>query len=310
MLDKRDRRTKAEIARLREALRTIVEAHKPLTARALFYLAVGAGLVAKNEHEYKNTIVRLLGIMREEWLDWRRYDAPPRGAVIRFGSEYIVDASRWTRKPTSYTGAEAALQDTARFYRRDLWTNSPVYVAFYCEKETIADLVYQETAKWDVPLSAFHGFSSKRYLWENAAAIQAAGKPAWLYFLRDHDPSGERIFQSAVRSLKRYAPPDSEIHVEQLAVTPEQICAWNLPTRPTKTAGNAHAKNWRGGDSVEVDAIPPEKLREIINTAIMQHINRRALKVIQVAERSERGLMEKISGNLPGIQEWLTNHAQ
>jgi hypothetical protein len=306
MLDKRDRRTKAEIVRLREALQEIVEAHKPLTARAMFYLAVGAGLVAKNEHEYSNTIVRLLGIMREEWLDWRRYREPPRGAVIPFGSEYIVDASRWTRKPTSYSGAEAALQDTARFYRRDLWRSSPVYVAFYCEKETIADLVYRETAEWDVPLSVFHGFSSKGYLWENAAAIEAAGKPAWLYFLRDHDPSGERIFQSAVRSLERYASPDTEIHLEQLAVTPEQIRAWDLPTRPTKTAGNAHAKNWRGGDSVEVDAIPPERLRAIINAAIEQHVNKRAFKVIKVAERSERELMEKIAGNLPGIQEYLS----
>lgn len=303
MLDKRDRRTKAEIAALREALRKIVEAHKPLTARALFYLAVGAGLIPKNEHQYNNTIVRLLGIMREEWLDWYRYDQRPRGAAIPFGSEYIVDASRWTRKPTSYSGAEAALRDTAQFYRRDLWRDSPAYVAFYCEKETIADLVYQETAKWDVPLSVFHGFSSKGYLWENAAAIEDADKPAWLYFLRDHDPSGERIFQSAVNALRRYAPSDAEIHLEQLALTPDQIRAWDLPTRPTKTKGNPHGKDWRGGDSVEVDAIPPERLREIINAAIERHINKRALKVIRVAERSERDLMEQIAGNLPGIKE-------
>jgi hypothetical protein len=301
------RRTKDEIMHLRWELQRIVEKHRPLTVRAVFYLAVAAMLIAKSEREYKHTIVRLLSVMREEWLAHERDGKPPTGAIIPFGSRYIVDASRWIRKPTSYSGPEAALQRTAAVYRRDLWEHAAAYVAFYCEKETIADLVYQQTAKWDVPLSVFHSFSSKGFLYENAEAIAAADKPAYLYFLRDHDPSGDRIFKSAVSSLIRYAPRSADIHIEQLAVTPEQIRALSLPTRPTKTEGNTHAKGWTGGRSVEVDAIPPAELRRIINSAIERHVNQRALKIIRVAEQSERELMARISGRLPEIEEWLND---
>ena len=306
MVTKRDRRTKDEIAHLREELLRIVMENRPLTVRAVFYLAIAAMLITKSEKEYKHTIVRLLSIMREEWLAWYRDDAPKIGAVIPFGNDYIVDASRWIRKPESYSGPEAALQRTAALYRRDLWDDADAYVAFYCEKETIADLVYEETKKWDVALSVFHGFSSKGYLWESAMGIEVANK--YLYFLRDHDPSGDKIFKSAVAALIRYAPREAEIHVEQLAVTPEQIRRLRLPTRPTKIEGNSHATDWSGGESVEVDAVPPAELRRIINRAIERHVDKRALKVIQVAERSERELMERISGNLPDIRNFLNDH--
>jgi hypothetical protein len=310
MVDKRDRRTKDEIRHLRQELQRIVEKNRPLTVRAVFYLAVAAMLIDKSEKEYKHTIVRLLSVMREEWLDWYRDDAPATSAIVPFGDDYIIDASRWIRKPTSYRGPEAGLQRFAEAYRRDLWEYADAYVAFYCEKETIADLVYQQTAAWDVPLSVFHGFSSKGFLYENAEAIAAAGKPAYLYFLRDHDPSGDKIFKSAVNSLIRYAPRDAEIHVEQLAVTPEQIRAFSLPTRPTKIEGNSHATDWTGGESVEVDAIPPAELRRIINSAIVRHVDQHALQVIRVAERSEREVMALISGHLPEIQEWLNDHGR
>jgi hypothetical protein len=309
-VDKPTRRTKEDIMRLRWELQRIVEKHRPLTVRAVFYIAVAARLIEKTEKAYHNTIIRLLSVMREECLDRDRDGKPATGAVIPFSRRYIIDASRWIRKPITYSGPEAALQRTAAVYRRDLWEHADTYVAFYCEKETIADLVYQQTAKWDVPLSIFHGFSSKSYLYENAEAIEEAGKPAYLYFLRDHDPSGEKNFKSAVRSLIRYAPRDAEIHVVNLAVTREQISELHLPTRPTKIKDNAHAKGWKGGRSVEVDAIPPVELRRIINSAIERHVNKRALKIIRVAEQSERELMERISGKLPEIEEWLSDQGR
>jgi hypothetical protein len=37
--------------------------------------------------------------------------------------------------------------------------------------------------------------------------------------------------------------PDSEIHFERLALTPEQIAVWDLPTRPNK-ASDTRSKNF------------------------------------------------------------------
>jgi hypothetical protein len=297
----RERRTKVEISELRHALAELVEANRPLTVRHLFYLAVARSLIEKTEDQYQNTILRLVGIMREEWLDWQQYNTEPNGAVIPFGGGHIVDAGRWIRKPDSYVGLEAALRQNAQFYRRDLWQHSPVNVIFICEKDAIAELVYQETAQWDVPLAVIRGMSSKTFLYENAQAIDAADKDTILYFLGDHDGAGDNIIKSAVERIRRYANTEKKIQWAKLAVYEEQIDEFNLPMRPAKkTDGAKYAKG-----CVEIDALPPEELRKIINFHIERHVDLRAKMVLEVAETSERELMQRIAGNLPKIQEWL-----
>jgi hypothetical protein len=42
---------------------------------------------------------------------------------------------------------------------------------------------------------------------------------------------------------------------------------FNLPTRPTKRAGKCHANGFEG-DSVELDALPPSILREMVREVI------------------------------------------
>ena len=211
----RKRRSNAEIFELRRALAELVEANRPLTVRHLFYLAVARGLIEKTEDQYQNTIIRLVGIMREEWLDedreWIGSDVDePRAAVIPFDS--IVDAGRWIRKPQSYTGPEAAVRYWADCYRRDLWHESPVNVIFICEKDAIAELVYQETSQWDVPLAVIRGMSSKTFLYQNAQAIDAADKETYLYFFgrprrrrRQHHQVGSRA-DSPLREYREKNP--------------------------------------------------------------------------------------------------------
>jgi hypothetical protein len=48
----------------------------------------------------------------------------------------------------------------------------------------------------------------------------------------------------------------------RVAVNPEQIEEFDLPTRPTKKT-DSRAKTFEG-ESVEVDAIPPARLRQMV----------------------------------------------
>ncbi len=83
--------------------------------------------------------------------------------------------------------------------------------------------------------------------------------------------------------------PSAEIHFERLAVTWSQVSDWNLPSRPTKRS-DSRSKNWRG-DSVELDAIHPDQLRQIVRDAIERHLSRDQLEVLKVAEESERDML-------------------
>jgi hypothetical protein len=210
---------------------------------------------------------------------------------------WIADNTRWMRKPDSYDSLADALQNTSKAYRRALWNDQAVYVEIWTEKDALASVLLEETAPWDVPLMVSRGFSSKTYLCEVAHAIVAEGKPAFLYYFGDHDPSGIHIDRHIERTLRRYAP-EAEIHFERVAVLEDQIRAGNLPTRPTKKT-DSRSKNFKG-ESVEVDAIEPRRLREMVSECITQHLDQGVLERTRRVEQLERETLEKLAGERGG----------
>ncbi len=270
---KRKRRTKAELDRIRQAIFKELQADHPQTIRGCFYQLTSKGAIDKTEKQYKGTVIRLLVEMR---------------IVGTVPFDWISDNTRWQRKPRTWSSMEAALNNTARTYRRALWDDQDAYVEIWCEKDALAGVLLEETAKWDVPLMVSRGFASITYLHECAQAIAAQGKPAYLYYFGDHDPSGVTIDKTIEKRLRQFAP-DAEIHFERVAVTREQIDELKLPTRPTKQT-DSRSKSFKGR-SVEVDAIPASKLRELVRACIERHVDQRQLEITRVAERSEKELL-------------------
>jgi hypothetical protein len=263
---------------IRSAIYETLEADNPQTCRGTFYQLVSGGVIPKDERDYKGTVIRLLGEMRE---------------VGHVPWEWITDETRWMRKPRSHGSLQDALNATRDSYRRALWNDQNSYVEIWCEKDALAGVLYQETARWDVPLMVARGFSSKTFLHESAKLIEEQRKPAWLYHFGDYDASGQRLANTIKSTLQRYAPW-AEIHFEIVAVTPEQIAEWKLPTRPPKKSTHG---DWKE-QCVEVDAIPAKKLREIARECIERHIDPKILKRTQKIEKAER---ETLSGILAGL---------
>jgi hypothetical protein len=215
---KRRRRLKSQVTEIKDAIKAILEADHPQTVRQVFYALTVRGLIAKAEGEHQQTVVRLLGDMREN-------------SEIPF--EWIADNTRWMRKPSSFTGIEHCLNSAAEFYRRNLWASMPVHVEVWCEKDALAGVLMEETKVYDVPLMIARGYSSMSLLHNSAKHIEAMGKPAHIYHFGDLDPSGVDAARDIEAKLKRYAK-DAEIHFQRPAVTRTQADEWNLPSRPTK----------------------------------------------------------------------------
>lgn len=170
-------------------------------------------------------------------------------------------------------------------------TNRP-YVEIWLEKDALSGVLYEETESWDVPLMVTRGYPSLSYLHEAAMVIADRGKPAYLYYFGDYDPSGVDIPRATVQRIRDFAP-EAEIHFESVAVNPWQIRMLNLPTRPSK-ASDTRSKNF-SGESVEVDAMPPATLRALVKNCIEQHIDKRALKATEEIEAAERETLETIT---------------
>jgi hypothetical protein len=275
---KRRRRTKAAVGSIRAGARAILERSHPQTVRQLYYALTVKGAIEKTETEYQRTVVRLLTDMRE-------------AGKIPF--EWIADNTRWQRKPSSFTGIEHCLNSCAETYRRNLWAAMPVYVEVWVEKDALAGVLLEETKVYDVPLMVAKGYSSLTFIHTAAKAIEAKGKPAFIYHFGDLDPSGRDAARDIEAKLRRYAP-GAEIHFSCPAVTREQVEQWNLPTRPTKKT-DTRAKKFGSDTSVELDAIPADKLRTLVRECIERHVDRHQLKILKAAEENERNLFREIA---------------
>jgi hypothetical protein len=280
----RSRRTKREMAEIREGLWDIVQVGSPMTVRQVFYRAVAAGLVGKTEAEYQGTVCRLLTEMR------RAHELP---------YHWLVDNTRWMRKPSTYRNLNSFLAGVKHSYRKQIWNDQDAYVEIWLEKDALAGVLNPVTSQWDVPLMVTRGYPSLSYVHDAAETIAGQGKDAYIYYFGDHDPSGVDIPRKVEEDLRQFVEedpegdPDTEIHFERVAVLPEQIRDWCLPTRPTKKT-DTRAKRFVG-ESVELDAVEPQRLRSLVEDRIVQHVDETVLAITRNVEASERAILKNMA---------------
>ncbi len=272
-INTRMRATKAQMEDRYASIHAIVAEQKPMTVRQVFYQCTVRGVVEKTELGYLK-VQQALVKMR-------------RNVMLPYG--WLADNTRWQRKPSSYDSVEDALEETARFYRKNLWTDADCYVEIWLEKDALSGVIYPVTAKFDVPLMVARGYASLSFLHGAAEYINSLSVPAHIYHLGDFDPSGVNAGESIESTLRELAP-DAEIYFERLAVLPSQIEEWDLPTRPTKTT-DTRAKKFGDRESVELDAIAPDLLRQIVRDAIERHLPPEQFSILKAAEQSEREII-------------------
>jgi len=269
---------------IRTAICNAVEKDRPMTVRQVFYRLVVEGVVPKVEGRGYRTVARELRKMRRSG---------------RIPYEWIVDSSRTIRRPNQYGSMEDALHETARFYRRNLWGDLPDYLQIWMEKEALAGVAWEVTQDMGVSLWVARGYSSISYLHQAAGHINSAldaGKTAYIYNLGDHDPSGCNAWEKACQELRGFASDPSRVHFDRVAVTPAQIRAMDLPSRPTKKT-DSRSEGFEG-ESVELDAIPPDGLRRIIREAIEAHIPEHVRTAHKRTEEQERATLYALQEHL------------
>jgi hypothetical protein len=276
---KRYRATKAEVELRRARLFEIISVMRPMTVRQVFYQAAIRNLVEKSEAGYDK--------VQADTVRMRR--------VGKLPYDWLTDNTRRQRKPRTFNGVEEALRETARLYRKSLWNDASSYVEVWLEKDALSGVILPVTSLYDVPLMVARGYASLSFLHAAAEYIGSLNVPAYIYHFGDYDPSGVNAGQKIEQTLREMAPM-ADIHFERVAVTPGQIRNWELPTRPTKVT-DSRAKGF-SEISVELDAIEPNLLRSLVETAIQRHLPLDQFKILQAAEESERSLLRQLIGSM------------
>jgi hypothetical protein len=277
------------MAELDAAIITAVSTETPVTVRGVYYRVVSAGAVEKTEKGY--------GAVQRRLLHLRRAHRVPYAA--------ITDGTRLRLKPDSWDDVEQMLSDVTSSYRKALWNDQDAEVIIISEKDAISGVVYPVTAEYDVELCITRGYSSETFTHSIAQTVRRndlRGKTTFIYQLGDHDPSGVDAWRSFGERVREFAylrgtptvSRPARVEFERIAVTPEQIVQYSLPTRPTK-GSDSRAGNFEG-ESVEVDAIPASTLRQIVRDAVEQHIDPESLRLTRMVEDSERDGLHALAG--------------
>ncbi len=264
---------------IQDAIRAIFDEQRPrLTVRQVYYALTVLGVVPKTEQGYRKACYQL-GRMREQGL-------------IPYG--WIADNTRWQIKPDTDSSLEDALTRWQRGYRRDLWINQADYVEIWIEKDALAGVVSSITLDYDVPLYVCRGYSSTTFLYEASEYLKTLGKPAYIYHFGDFDPSG---VDAAYKVRDGLAKHGAQINFERMAVTPEQITQWRLPSRETKQTDPRTAR-WGDMPSVELDAVPAPTLRALVQDCIERHLDPAVLAATRRIEKAEKDTLAEVRMNL------------
>jgi hypothetical protein len=259
------------ITALVDAASAILDIQQPMTIRQLFYRLVSQGLIPNDRKNYQ-LVSRIMTKAREDG---------------RIPFEYITDRSRPEYKPNVWNDAAGYASAVQKSYRKDYWATQPNHVEIWVEKDAIIGSIEDVTNELGVTVRVGRGFLSTTRAHEIAERFNNIEKPITVFYLGDHDPSGQAIETDLFNRIREYG--SGSFTLERLAIFKKDIADYKLPPlRIKQTDSNAasFAKKY-GNKAVELDALPPDVLRERIKSAVENLIDFRPWNRAKSTEQAE-----------------------
>ncbi len=274
---KRHRRTGGDMKELFSGVVNILgEYDEAISIRHLFYRCANSGLIEKTEKDYNS--------LRSHLVKWREQ------RLIAFDN--FIDGTRYHYGRDNFNDLGEYLRYCAAAYRLNLWKDSDYYIEVWTEKDAIAAAVHTIAQEWNLRTFVCRGDPSMSSLDSCSRTFNAnrkAGyKPVVLY-LGDYDESGLAIPKTIREKLKKNH--DCDVELIRVGINQDHILRFNLPTRP--------AKGDRRGESIEyavdIDAMKPADLREILAHEINSFIDPWTLQQMRATEAAERETLQTIN---------------
>ena len=243
---------------LLEAVFEVIEQYReylPLTLRQVFYRLVVNSALAKTEAEYERLIETMNRARRAELISFD---------VIRDDGHAITGNGVFS----DMEAIDTYLQRFAEQLRIDRQRGQPQRIQVWCEAGGMVPQLERICDPFGVPVRSSGGFDSVTT--KHDVAMTLSDRRTMILHLGDHDPSGVHIFSSLAEDVKRFCESyGGEIDFYRLAVTPEQITAYDLPTAPPKKTDNRSFT----GETAQCEALDPAVLAEILQTAMESRID-------------------------------------
>jgi hypothetical protein len=294
---RRSKISKAKRPFLDAALAVIGERRRfwPLTVRQVHYALLNDPPLrhaSKPGSRYRNDLASykaacdlLIRARFEGAVPWAAIDDPTRP----------VEAWDVHRSVSSFVRGQ--MEDFLIRYWRDLQQSQPRHIEVVGEKNTVANILRPVAAEFCVPLTLGRGYSSGTPRQRMVERLRTSGRDELvLLFLSDFDPEGEDIPQAFARSLRDEFGVGN-ITLVKVALTAEQVEEMRLPPIMEAKAKSSRQRRFveRHGEAVhELEAIPPERMQQLLREAIERSMDADAYNAEQAAERRDCDALERI----------------
>jgi hypothetical protein len=263
----------------------------PLTVRQVFYQLVAALVIPNRHSEYRKvseigTKLRTLGA-----LPWRAIEDRTRRTTGKRGMsdvrEFIDSEIDDFLHPHRYGRCYVQKQNT--------------YVEVSTEKDALSSIMEEETYSFCTRLNVVRGQVSATMVEQIASRMDRAimrGQLPVLLHCGDLDPTGIAIPKAIQRNLsERHG---IECDVRMVALTPDQVQKYNLPLaldaiKPKDPNLDKWLRKFGPGQSpVELDALRPNIIREIVRDALMGCYDMDDFKKQKQIESQERDVLREM----------------
>jgi hypothetical protein len=265
--------------------------HLPMTARQIFYRLVAAYGYPKTESAARNLGEYLTRARRAEMIP---FDHIRDDGISVMAHAHYADEDDFFRH----------VHEEGNAYKRDKLARQRMNVRVYCETAGMMPQLERVCEPYSIPVYSCSGFDSvsAKYQLKEACwrAYTHQGRQTVILHLGDYDPSGESIFNDGlvedVYAFLDKDVPHKEPHevatFERVALKPEHIERFNLPTAPPKTT-DSRTKNWQGEATCQLEALPPDVLAGLLDATIKTYLNLAVYEQDLKAEEEERRRITK-----------------
>ena len=274
---------------IRDRAHAVLEQRQPATVRHVCYQLFNVyRLIPDMSKQSTDKISKVLTRAREE-------------GVIPW--EWIVDETRIVDRRPAWSDPVDFFESVAHQYRADRWADQPCRVVVISEKSTVAGILRPVLRRWAVPFASWHGHSSATALNDLAEESVGDDRPLIIFYVGDHDPSGRHMSDVDIPNrLDRYGGAAT---IVRLAVTPEQIAAFRLPTFSAHEKRKDPRYAWfvktHGTVCSELDTLDPNMLRDLVDDAIRSAVDEDAWSRAERVEAVERASIYDFFAGYPGV---------
>jgi len=245
-----------------------------LTIRQIYYRLVAAQLIENRLSQYQYLVKLLAQARRDGVIPYTDIEDRTRQVHIPPKDETWMPGEKFN----AYYNYMRDRMD--KEYNLPRWTDQPVRPIVIVEKQALSSLFERVTDELGVDFIVNRGYPSLTLMYELSQRMMTKEDESrdgieWkVIYFGDYDPSGIDIERNVGETLTDDF--DMEFKIYRKAITRKQIEIYNIPPAPAKqTDSRYHSMLEQTGEvmQVELDAIEPHVLQDMIREAINEHFD-------------------------------------